>query len=60
MSKKTYILLHKSTDKELLTIAGTRTMSDGTKVAVILEWDGRLTTVTFADLAELVSEMGEA
>ena len=43
-----------------ITIAGTRTMSDGTKVAVIREWDGRLTTVTFADLAALVSEMGEA
>lgn len=42
-----------------ITIAGTRTTSDGTKVAVIREWDGRLTTVTFADLAQLVSEMEE-
>lgn len=43
-----------------ITIAGTRMMSDGTRVVVIREWDGRLTTVTLADLAELVSEMGEA
>lgn len=40
-------------------IAGTRTVSDGTRVAVIREHDGRLTTVTFSDLAQLVSEMEE-
>ena len=40
-------------------IAGTRTMSDGTRVAVIREYDGRLTTVTFSDLAQLISEMEE-
>ena len=40
-------------------IAGTPTMSDARTVAVIREYDGRLTTVTFSDLAQLVSEMEE-
>ena len=40
-------------------IAGIRTMSDWTCVAVIREYDGRLTTVTFSGLMQLISEMEE-